>query len=223
MGYTYKIPERRADWKEQQTLYFMRQGDIWSSLYSLNKKLKDKNIDYCVVGGLALNLHGYERLTTDIDLLMTVEGLSRFKTELVGLGYRPAFSGAEKTFYDGNKTRIEILVTGEFPGDGKPKPISFPFPRDVATEIESFSVIDLPNLIDLKLASGISSPARLKDLADVIEIIKILDLSLTFVDALSPYVKEKYQELWTIVQADRFDELPPNETEDRIRQNNWEK
>jgi hypothetical protein len=51
-------------------------------------------------------------------------------------------------------------------------------------------------LVELKLASGISHPGRLKDLADVQELIQARDLPLEFRDELDPSVREKYAELW---------------------------
>ncbi len=44
------------------------------SLYSpLFKVLNDANVQYVVVGGLATVLHGYARLTADIDLVINLE------------------------------------------------------------------------------------------------------------------------------------------------------
>ncbi|ELR98227.1 hypothetical protein [Gloeocapsa sp. PCC 73106] len=202
--FNIKVPEKRKDWQKQQGLYFMIAGDIWESINQLNRNLKSKKIDYCLVESIALNLHGYERLTTDVDILMDGENLARFTRELIGLGYRPAFLGAKKTFYDTKKTRIEILVTREYPGDGKPKPISFPNPTEVLTEIDSLPVINLEKLIEMKLASGISNPGRFKDLGDVQEMIKVLDLPLDFMESLSPYVQDKYMELWSGASLDTY-------------------
>jgi hypothetical protein len=61
------------------------------------------------------------------------------------------------------------LVGGEYPGDGKPKPVSFPNPNDFAIVLDGIHCLRLPKLIELKLASG-SMPGRRKDLADVQEL-----------------------------------------------------
>ena len=47
---------------------------------------------------MALNLWGYTRETIDVDILLTPQGLDRFRNKLVGRGYVLAFSGALKTF-----------------------------------------------------------------------------------------------------------------------------
>ena len=72
-----------------------------------------------------------------------------------------------------SKQRLETAgtVEGYWPG-----------PPDLAVEV-------------LKLASGISASDRLKDLADVQELIKIKRLDADFALKLDPYVRAKYLEL----------------------------
>lgn len=176
--------------------YFMGEGTINKTLTRLANDLDQRGIDYIVIGAIALLAHGYPRFTEDIDLVMTSEGLQKFHDELVGLGYSPAFSGAKKRLrstVDG--VSIEVMTTGEFPGDGKPKPISMPRPADAAVEINGIKFVTFEKLIELKLASGISAPDRLKDLADVQELIKIRKLDADFALKLDPYVRAKYLEL----------------------------
>ncbi|HEX3247890.1 MAG TPA: hypothetical protein VHS05_00575 [Pyrinomonadaceae bacterium] len=176
--------------------YFMGGGTINKTLARLANDLEQHGIDYMVIGAIALLAHGYPRFTEDIDLVMTNEGLRKFHDELIGLGYTPAFSGAKKRLRsttDG--VSIEVMTTGEFPGDGKPKPVSMPRPSDASVEIDGIKFVTLEKLIELKLASGISAPDRLKDLADVQELIKIKRLDADFAGKLDPYVRAKYLEL----------------------------
>jgi len=61
----------------------------------------------------------------------------------------------------------------------------------------------------LKLASGMTAPDRLKDLADVQELIKIRHLSREFAENLNPYVRAKYLELLEGVErgaSNKFEE-----------------
>jgi hypothetical protein len=86
-----------------------------------------RTADYAVIGGMALVAHGYRRFTEDVDILMTPEMLRTFRDCLVGRGYLPAFTGATKSFRDTQTgVRIKIVTAGEYPGDGNPKPVSFP-------------------------------------------------------------------------------------------------
>ena len=92
--------------------------------------------------------------------------------------------------------RIEFLVTGDYPGDGKPKPVAFPDPEQAGIERDGIRWLNLPALVELKLASGMTTPGRLKDLADVQELIRLLRLPADFAEQLQPFVREKYGELW---------------------------
>ena len=169
--------------------YFMGQGSLNRALAHLAADLEEQGIDYVVIGAVALLAHGYPRLTEDIDLVFTVEGLNKFHEQLIGLGYASAFPGARKRLRstrDG--VRIDVIASGEYPGDGKPKPVRFPNPLEASVEIDGVRFATLEKLIELKLASGMTAPDRLKDLADVQELIKIRGLSRPFAEKLNPYV-----------------------------------
>ncbi len=186
---------------EEARRYFMGEGILNKTLARLSKDLETHGIEYVVIGAAALLAHGYQRLTEDIDLLMTPAGLQKFHDELVGRGYTPAFPGARKKLrstVDG--VSIEVMTTGEYPGDGKPKPVSMPEPTKASVEIEGVNFLSLEKLIELKLASGISAAHRLKDLADVQELIKIRKLDADFAAKLDPYVRKKYLELEAAVR-----------------------
>jgi len=63
------------------------------------------------------------------------------------------------------------------------------------------ALLPLPKLIELKLASGISAPHRLRDLANVLELIRCARLRRELAEALDPSVREKYFELWQAAQV----------------------
>lgn len=176
--------------------FFNGKGMLNDALGRLAADLDGKNIKYAVIGAVALNQHGYQRLTVDIDILLSVDGLERFQNELVGLGYRPAFEGARKKFRISRENiPLEVITAGEYPGDGKPKPVVFPEPDEEYVIIDGIRTLTLEKLIELKLASGISAPHRLKDLADVQELIKLKKLDESFAEKLDESVRAKYIEL----------------------------
>lgn len=184
--------------------YFAGAGALHVTLERLAQRLLAEGIAYALIGGLAMAEHGYARLTEDINLVLTPAGLDRFSRRLVGRGYRPAFQGARKTFRDADTgVRIEILTSGEFPGDGLSKPVAFPDPGlpGVAIEIDGVYVIALDRLIELNLASGLSAPHRLRDLADVQDLIVRLDLPLSLAETIDASVRAKYAELWEQARA----------------------
>ncbi|HEY6233174.1 MAG TPA: hypothetical protein VIW64_18060 [Pyrinomonadaceae bacterium] len=186
--------------------YFMGQGTLNNTLAQLSSDLKEHGIDYMVIGAVALLAHGYPRFTEDIDLVLTPKGLETFHQELIGLGYVPAFPGAKKRL---RSTRdgvsIEVMTTGEYPGDGKPKPVIIPDPAAASVEIDGVKVVTLEKLVELKLASGMTAPHRLKDLADVQELIKFRTLPKDFAGRLDPYVRPKFLELHEAVEESKID------------------
>ena len=115
----------------------MKEGDVYDTLRRLLDELNENQLDYALMGDMALIAHGYRRFTEDVDILMTPEALQIFRERLVGRGYLPAFSGATKVFRDTRTgVRIEIITTGEYPGDGKPKPVAFPNPSQARFQRE---------------------------------------------------------------------------------------
>ncbi len=107
----------------------------------------------------------------------------------------------------GDEVRIDVISFGEYPGDGRQKPVRFPYPLEASVEIDGVRFATLEKLIELKLASGMTAPDRLKDLADVQEMIKINGLNGEFADKLNPYVREKYLELFAAVERGRSNNI----------------
>jgi hypothetical protein len=175
----------------------MKRDDVHATLLRLSKRLEDAGIDYALIGGMALAAHGYPRFTSDVDVLTTSEGLDAIHRQLAGRGYVPAFQGARKALRDTTtNVQVEFITTGEYPGDGKPKAVRFPDPKDVAVERDGYKVIALPKLIELKLASGLSAPHRMRDLADVQDLITKLGLSRSLAEDLDPSVRDEYLRMW---------------------------
>ncbi|MGA2443469.1 MAG: hypothetical protein ABSH08_21155 [Tepidisphaeraceae bacterium] len=183
--------------------FFEGKGAVQETLRRVTKRLDELGIPYVVVEGLALFHHGFRRFTEDVDLLVTPQGLTAVHKELDGLGYVRPFAGSKNLRDASTGVRIEFLVTGQFPGDGKPKPVSFPDPTTVSVESDGIKYLNLPALIDLKLASGMTNPDREKDVVDVKELIKALNLRREMSDQLSPYVQDKYGEIWDAIRSIR--------------------
>ena len=131
-----------------------------------------------------------------MNILVTKDGLRRIHNELEGLDYFPPYAKSKHLRDTEFGVRIEFLTTGEYPGDGKEKPVAFPDPAAASFISDGVHYLKLPTLVELKLASGMTNAGRLKDLSDVLELIKILSLPENFTDQLNPFVRTKYLELW---------------------------
>jgi hypothetical protein len=182
--------------------FFVKKASVQSTLERLAHRLDQEGISYAVIGGMALNVHGYVRVTRDVDVLLTPAGLEAFARVCVGRGYVAAFPGARKAFVDAeSRVPIEVVTAGEYPGDGKPKAVVFPDPATSSVEIDGIRVVPLPTLIELKLASGLSAGHRLRDLADVQDLIVALELALDLENALDASVREEYRRLWNLAHG----------------------
>src|SRR5688572_21031005 len=104
----------------------MKDADVHRALHKIARLLNEANIPYALVGGLALNEYGYRRVTVDVDLLMTREGLAEFKERFLGRGYVEKFPGSKGFRDTENGVMIDVVIAGEYPGDGKPKSVRFP-------------------------------------------------------------------------------------------------
>jgi hypothetical protein len=175
---------------------------VHRTLRSLASRLDAEGIPYAILGGMALNIHGFVRETVDVDVLLTRESLDRFRERLVGRGYVPAFAGALKSFKDAETgVRIDVIAAGDFPGDGKPKAVAFPEPAGIAVDRGGIRVVPLETLLELKIASGLSAEhRRLVDLADVQRTIEALKLPKELGEKLHPSVRAEYERLWALAQ-----------------------
>lgn len=176
----------------------MKKDDVHATMGRLSQRLEEAHISYAIVGGMALSLHGFARVTDDVDLLVTPEGLAKIHEVLVGRGYVPAFAGARKALRDTTTgVKVEFLTTGEFPGDGKPKAVRFPDPNDVAVDKGGYAVVSLPTLLELKLASGLTAEHRRhRDLGDVETIIAALEPPRELGEKLDPSVRDEFYRMW---------------------------
>jgi hypothetical protein len=174
------------------SMHFEERSAVHQTLKKVVKRLEELSISYAVAGAMALFLHGFRRFTEDVNVLVTHASLQEIHRQLGGSGYSP-FTGSKDLRDTDSGVRIEFLVTGDYPGDSKPKPLAFPDPATVRTEIDGIQLLSLPSLVELKLASGMTNPLRLKDLADVQELVQRLRLPADFADRLNPLRAGKIQ------------------------------
>ncbi|MCB9940437.1 MAG: hypothetical protein H6823_19525 [Planctomycetaceae bacterium] len=188
---------RRAD------LFFMEKSPIHDAMRRLTKTLRGMEIPFAIAGAMAANAHGHKQTTDDVNVLIGLQDLQRFKAQHIGHGWIDKHEGS-KSFHDTvNDVNIGVLIAGEFPGDGRPKPVAFPMPEAVTVFLgEGIPYVSLPTLLELKTACAMTTSHRPRDLDDVIQLIRANKLTLEYADQLNPYVQDKYRELWQAAQVD---------------------
>jgi hypothetical protein len=200
---SHDAEERFWSGVEAAERFFMGQAEVQKALQKLVTLLDEQGIPYAVIGAMALNEFGYTRTTVDVDVLLTAEGLAAFKAAHLGRGYLEKFPGSTNLRDAEHGVDIDVVIAGSYPGDGKPKPVSFPDPGVSAERGARVALLPLPKLLELKLASGMTAADRLKDLADVQEVIRIKRLPRMLANELDPFVRDKYLELWQAVEDRR--------------------
>jgi len=153
-----------------------------STLETVFNALNQANIHYLVAGGIAVNIHGYQRMTADLDLVIQLNSSNIINAMncLNELGYQPLVPVTAADFADPEKrknwietkhmqvlslqsqefseTTIDIFVTEPFNFDEAYKSATT---ADLAPDI-NFRLVNIPTLIKMKQESG-----RAKDLDDI--------------------------------------------------------
>jgi hypothetical protein len=135
-----------------------------------------------------------------VDVLIARDDLQRFKDAWLGRGYVNVREGGRAVRDTVNNVKVDFLIAGDYPGDGKPKPVRFPSPAKAGVDAGRVRVLDLRHFVEMKLASGMTAPHRLQDLADVLRLIRAAGLPRELSGSLDPYVRDKFLELWQSAQ-----------------------
>jgi len=170
-------------------MFFQGKDPVHQTMRRLIKRLGKASIPHAVVGGMAVFAHGYRRTTDDLDILVTSDGLLQFRSRFVSKYYTP-HPTLRRRFTDRvNGVTVDFLVTGLFPGSGKPGPIAYPDPSSTTEIIRNVPYVDLVTLITLKLAAR-----RHQDFADVVNLIRPHGLDESFCSRLHPSLQRDFIE-----------------------------
>jgi hypothetical protein len=183
--------------------YVLREGTGTSGVVAAARlaagRLADYLIPHLIVGGIAVQEHGYPRVTIDVDIVVpdVLDALEILTADVTGPLFRLP-GGIEDRIQDRRtETFIDLLQAGKVLKHGCKVP--FPLPT-VASDL--LQIVGLEKLISLKLDSWANSPLRRhKDKTDVIEI--ILRRKLPRDLAVDAVVRQSYLETWDGLKAER--------------------
>jgi hypothetical protein len=192
-----EIPSSRS-WRghvltpvEEVLMFHRGSGPVVDTLHRIERNLNSIGVDYVIIGAIALSAHRYSRATSDVDVCLPADGFQRFRDQLVGREYQ-VVEGRTRRFFDPQtQTTLDVLVAGDLAGrTSRNKVIRFPDPAE-AVEINGLRTVTLARLVELKLVTW-----RLKDWADVIELIRANQLTEDFSEQLDPLVQMAYLECY---------------------------
>jgi hypothetical protein len=170
-------------------MFFEGTDRVHQTMRRVAAYLDQAGISYAIVGGMAVNAHHHERTTKDVDFLLTADGFVAFRKLAEAGDFEPAPGRARRFIDPTTNVTFDVLVTGYFPGNGEPGPITFPDPTAVGQAIGELRVVNLPTLVELKLAAR-----RYQDFADVVNLIRANNLEKSFQEKLHPSVRGDYIE-----------------------------
>lgn len=168
-------------------------GDVpgTEEMLALAKQVTD--VTGCpVVGGLAVTLHGYGRLTRDIDIYSDDFKATHELLEAAGIKW--------------NANRREHIIDGipiHMVGDD-----SLGGPPGRKSTIRGVKVIGLADIIRGKLTVGLAEVTRAKDIADVVGLIEAIPLDKSFAAKLPTKLRAPFKELVEQVHGPRRTTLP---------------
>ena len=149
---------------------FVADDSLIANLRRVLDALHEHGLDYALCGGMAVNIHGHVRTTTDLDFLIAANDRERILDVLRGLGYRfvagpiPFDSGTPRERVLHRASRIEgeeiltvdlLLVTPVLEEAWETREV-------FEWEGRRVTVVSLAGLTKMKLMAG-----RHQDLADI--------------------------------------------------------
>lgn len=169
---------------------------LWDVALECHRLLQAASIPHAVIGGMAVCLHGYQRNTVDLDLLVRKAELPSIRGVLEHAGY--AWSAEQAEFRSRSGVPVHLILAAERAGNDSEVRLPDPADERVVAWLEGLPVISLARLIEAKLACGLGNLRRThKDFADVVELIDKHGLGRSFARHLHKSVREPYRKLIT--------------------------
>ena len=180
----------------QKVYAMLGKGALWDAVSKSHEVLAQASIPHVIVDGVAVCLHGYQRNTADVDVLIRREDATDVKEQLTRAGF--VWHAENREFRSPDDVPVQFLLSEEPASDDRSQGIMLPNPETegTLTMIEGLPVLSLRRLIEVKLACGLGNLRRThRDFADVVELISIHSLSRSFARHLHKNVRKAFREL----------------------------
>lgn len=167
---------------------------LWHIAMVCHRDLDAASIPHAILGGVAVCLHGYQRNTVDIDLLIRREDSQRVKSIFHESGI--LWRGETAEFVHPSGIPVHLLLAGERAGKGSEVTLPDPVDESTIQFIEGLPVIRLARVIESKIACGEGNLRRThKDFADVVELIAFHKLDSSYARFLHKSVRTSFRRL----------------------------
>ena len=178
----------------EQVYSMLGNENLWQATADCHRLLSKAGIPHSVCGGVAVCLHGYQRNTIDLDLIIRKDDSQLVRSVLEQAGLKWDREQAE--FRSPTGIPVQFLYAGDRAGSGSEIYLPDPEGDSNVEVVEGLPVLRLSKLIEVKIACGMGSVRRThKDLADVVELIAIRNLDSSFARHLHKSVRKPFREL----------------------------
>lgn len=176
-------------------VYAMLENEsLWDTAVQCHDLLAAAEIPHAILGGVAVCLHGYQRNTVDLDLLVRQEDASAIRQALNEAGFE--WSEKDVEFRSPAGIPVQFLLAGDRAGKGSEVLLPNPGEPRIVRQIEGLPVLSLAKLIESKIACAEGNVRRAyKDLADVVELIAINRLNSAFARHLHKSLRPMFRDL----------------------------
>ncbi len=167
---------------------------LWNVAERCDALLTAAEIPYSICGGVAVCLHGYQRNTVDLDLVIRSGESDAVRRILTNVGF--VWNDVNAEFRTPDGIVVQFLIAGQKAGKGTEVTIPDPIGELNVEQLQGLSVVRLSRLIEMKIASGMSNLRRThKDFADVVELIAVRNLDGSFARYLHKSLRPTFREL----------------------------
>lgn len=168
---------------------------LWTTAIECTRLLRrGSGVPHAICGGVAVCLHGYQRNTVDIDLIIRKADSDAVRSALEAAGLVWDRDRAE--FRSSQGVAVHFLYAGDRAGRGSNVYLPEPEGEFNVELVEGLPVLRLSKLIEVKIASGLGDVRRThKDFADVVELIAVRKLDSSFARHLHQLVRQTYRQL----------------------------
>ena len=172
-----------------------------SLIGNISRKASERNLPFIIIGGHAVMAHGFVRTTSDWDLLVCKEQAGEWRAAVESLGYSLHFTGA--TFLQFQPPLGELAALDLMLVDQKIFQQMLAAANLHELEDVEIKVASLHHLFALKChALKNNSHRALKDIDDIVQLVRINELDLNEPVLKSILVKYGGMELYELLKRE---------------------
>jgi hypothetical protein len=172
---------------EGALLLLHKRGPILEVAREVGRILAANRIEGAVIGGVAVVLHGHARTTLDVDVFVGGD-LQATKRALESAGF--TFDRKARRFWKGD-VAVDLVTIEEI--ETRPRSL---------VRIDGVPTVSLPDLVTMKLRSGLAHLVQAIDLADVIGLIRNRGLTSEFARQIPKDLRAPFRKLVRAVRQD---------------------